>query len=259
MSENNVIKDNKNKDKKTAKWLIIPEIIIIVFLFAISIFSITSSKNDGLANDPFFGISFLPVKSDSMKGELKDSFETGDLIIGKKLSSSDKENLVVGDIVTFKATSGTQTFLNTHRIVEIDENGEIYCQGDNHEMSQVSEHIYKNDILAIYKGKIKGVGKFFIFFEDRTNYTIFILVPLLILFLWNVYSFMKVFIDARRHSKIKKALDGGEISDEIKELALQEYLAKQRELANQAKKDVGIEVDADKPQEMANEENVKEE
>ena len=77
-----VNKRGNNEKKKPTKWLIIPEIVIIVFLFAISIFSIMSSKNNGLASDPIFGISLLPVKSDSMKGEGKDNFETGDLVIG---------------------------------------------------------------------------------------------------------------------------------------------------------------------------------
>jgi len=217
--------EGKKNGNSGQNWILIPEIIIIVFLFAISIFTILSSKNDGLASSPITGTCLLPVKSNSMKPE----FQEGDLVIGKKIKNI--EDLKVEDIITYRVYQSSGYFLNTHRIVRIDDDGTIWCQGDNHEMSQVAEKVNAGDILAIYKGSIKGVGKIFTFFEDRTNYTIFILIPLLLLFLWNIYSFMKVLFESKRQTMIENAVKNGEISDEVKALAIQEYLEKQKAMA----------------------------
>ena len=93
-------------------------------------------------------------------------------------------------------------------------------------MSFAKAKVEDKNILAIYKGQIKKVGNFFLFFEDRTNYAIFILIPLFILMLWNIYGFVKALFDYRRKAMIEKAVASGEISDELKELAIKEYLAK---------------------------------
>ena len=234
--ENNQVNEVKevkteeiSKKDKIKRILLIPEIIIIVLLFAISVFSIMSSKNNGLAKDPIFGFSFMPVRSDSMKGSGKDNFEKGDFLIAKEVK--DVSTLKVGDIITYKVKQGEGYYLETHRIVEIKEDGSIYTQGDNHGMSAYSAKVNDENILAIYKGQIKKIGNFFLFFEDRTNYAIFILIPLLILMLWNIYGFMKALFDYRRKAMIDKAVASGEISDELKALAIQEYLAKQKAMA----------------------------
>ena len=268
--ENNQVKEVKevkkeevkteeiSKKDKIKRILLIPEIVIIVLLFAISIFSIASSKNDGLAKDPFFGLSFMPVRSDSMKGDGKDNFEKGDFLIAKQVK--DVSTLKVGDIITYRVVQGNSNYLETHRIVEIKEDGTIYTQGDNHEMSFMSSAVKSENILAIYKGQIKKVGNFFLFFEDRTNYAIFILIPLLILMLWNIYGFVKALFDYRRKAMIDKAVASGEISEELKALAIQEYLAKQKALAEQANAEANANANAEpakeeKPQEEKPEEN----
>ena len=221
--------EKENKKDKIKKILLIPEIIIIVLLFAISIFSIMSSKNDGLAKDPFFGLSFMPVRSDSMAGDGKDNFVKGDFLIAKQVK--DVSTLKVGDIITYRVVQGDSNYLETHRIVEIKEDGTIYTQGDNHSMSFVQSAVKNENILAIYKTHIKKIGNFFLFFEDRTNYAIFILIPLFILMLWNIYGFVKALFDYRRKAMIDKAVASGEISEELKALAIQEYLAKQKAMA----------------------------
>ena len=49
--------------------------------------------------------------------------------------------------------------------------------------------------------------------------------------LWNIYGFVKALFDYRRKAMIEKAVASGEISDELKELAIKEYLAKQKAMA----------------------------
>lgn len=238
-------KEEDIKSYKMHKFLIIPEVIIILFLFGISIFTILGSKNNGLAADPIFGISLLPVKSDSMIP----TFKEGDLVIGKKIKEDTE--LEVGMIVTYRVKQGSGYYLNTHEIVQIADNGFIYCAGRNPEMWSVNveyaktlevdseawkevqlqnkEFVDPDDILAVYKGRVKGIGNVFTFFtETRANYTIFILVPLLILLLWNIYSFMKVLFESKKEKYLANAMENTELTEELKQKAIQEYLEKQK-------------------------------
>ena len=61
------------------------------------------------------------------------NFKKGDMLIDKTLSSKEKKNLKVGDVITFKDTtlgSGQGTGLNSHRIVYINNEGDYYLMGD---------------------------------------------------------------------------------------------------------------------------------
>jgi len=213
------------KSQILKKVTLILEVLIILFLFSISIFSIMSSKNNGLARTPITGLSLLPIHSDSMLPE----FGTGDLVIGKKIK--DISSLRKGDIITYKTSDYTGIDHITHRIVNNPEvDGYIMTQGDNTEMSKIAVKIAEEDIECIIVNEIDNVGKFFIFFEDPKNYAICIVIPLVLLFIWNVYAFVKMLVDLKRKKQIETAVNGGEVSDELKEIALREYLARQKEL-----------------------------
>ena len=104
--------------------------IVIAVLLVFSVANIQVKKENDIAN--VFGRGFLSVQSESMSGDLDDSFEMGDMVFVKMLNDSDRENLVVGDIVTYFDL--TIRAFNTHRIIEIYENdGEMFLitQGDN--------------------------------------------------------------------------------------------------------------------------------
>lgn len=72
-------------------------LIVLLLLFSISNLSIKSNKD--IAN--IMGRGFLPVISDSMEGNNPDSFNKGSLVLVKLLSESDKDELQVGDVITF--------------------------------------------------------------------------------------------------------------------------------------------------------------
>ncbi|MDX9808505.1 MAG: hypothetical protein RBS87_08130, partial [Acholeplasma sp.] len=137
-------------------------LIVLLLLFSISNLSVKTNKD--VAN--IFGRGFLPVISDSMEGNNSDSFDKGSLVFVKLLSESQKEELEIGDIVTFYDLN--LSALNTHRVVYVTPSY-IVTQGDKAAASAPYviggdntgvqyEIVTYDNIKAIRTGDIGGVG-----------------------------------------------------------------------------------------------------
>ncbi len=243
----NEIKEEKTKRTPKQKvWLgvriafnvIFYAIILLVLLFSISNIRAKNEK-DRIPN--IFGIGYLNVLSDSMEGNYEDSFNVGDMIIVKTASEDRIANLKVGDIVTFydnnlAANTGVSTALNTHRIVYIDKEANLfYTVGDKSMLNYEKENnkkfdlsqlegissIERREILAsafgpknyqefgsieirgIYSTKWDGFGK--VIQTINNHFVSIIILPIAALLLleiaYLIYNIMKV-----REEKIKKNL-----------------------------------------------------
>ncbi len=235
----NEIKEEKTKRTPKQKvWLgvriafnvIFYAIILLVLLFSISNIRAKNEK-DRIPN--IFGIGYLNVLSDSMEGNYEDSFKAGDMIIVKTASEDRIANLKVGDIVTFydnnlAANTGVSTALNTHRIVYIDKEANLfYTVGDKamKESNGFDISILTNDnclnilqqtfgsegfqafgsieIRGIYSTKWEGFGK--VIQTINNHFVSIIILPIAALLLleiaYLIYNIMKV-----REEKIKKNL-----------------------------------------------------
>lgn len=243
----NEIKEEKTKRTPKQKvWLgvriafnvIFYAIILLVLLFSISNIRAKNEK-DRIPN--IFGIGYLNVLSDSMEGNYEDSFNVGDMIIVKTASEDRIANLKVGDIVTFydnnlAANTGVSTALNTHRIVYIDKEANLFYtvgdksmlnyEKDNNKKFDLSQlegisSVERREILAsafgsknyqefgsieirgIYSTKWDGFGK--VIQTINNHFVSIIILPIAALLLleiaYLIYNIMKV-----REEKIKKSL-----------------------------------------------------
>ena len=185
----------------------------------------------------------LPVLTDSMTGNQKDSFDAGDLVIAE--TPKDKYALEVGQIITFsyRRSSDGVLILNTHRIVKIDvdANGKAvtyYTKGDKAVNEEYTEEVNANDVLAVYKTHLKGVGKAITWLQTPTNFLLVIVLPLALLFLYNVFMFVRMIMQwkVEKAKKEASATAGAIDEEEIKKKAIEEYLAAQKQ--EEAKEDV---------------------
>lgn len=191
----------------------------------ILVFSSQGNQND-IPN--FLGKSFITIQSDSMNP----TFKTGDLIIGEVLTDDQKKELQKGDVITFYAdlNGDGENELNTHRIVDrYEENGNIYyvTKGDNPGTNPINDKnpVISQYALAKYTGKrVPGVGKVINFLQSSVGFLVVIVIPLIIFFLYELYSFiMQV-----RRLQGKKTISQ-EDEEEIKKRAIEEYLRQQEE------------------------------
>ena len=226
--------------KKTQKIL---KIILNVFIWIfvafsafMTILSLTaSSSQDGIPS--ISGTAFLTVSSDSMKG----TFDKGDLILVKKLTDESKQNLKVGDVITFRDDldgNGTEE-LNTHRIYEVvyNQDGSFFgfrTWGDNNPIPD-EDPIKWQFVIGKWNKKttddgvaIPFVGGVIGFIQKPTGFLVAIVLPLVIFFLYEVYVFIKAVFTVKGEKASKtQAAESAAHDEAVKQAAIAEYLAAQ--------------------------------
>jgi signal peptidase len=199
--------------------------VLVVLVLIVSIVVATlalTSKSSGVPN--LFGYAPLTVSSDSMTG----TFDKGDLIISKVTNDANYE-YKVGDVVTFPIEMGGKQALNTHKIVDIQDDGLIYTQGTKEGAPVDPTPQTSGTIVAVWTGtKIDGVGDFFAFLRTQAGFFWCILFPMILFF---VYQAVRVVINIIAYNKEKTLaqaqaiVEGAELTEEQKQKAIAEYLA----------------------------------
>ncbi len=222
--------------------LIVFEIAIVIVAIA---FSISILLSTGYESNSDFGessIRLMPVLTDSMAGDKEDSFEAGDLIIVKSAEKVDLSTLEVGDIVTYLDYVGGDLQFVTHRIIDIEESEmsdggvirEYTTMGDAEDPeTAITKKLYAGDIKGVYVGKLAGVGNAVFWLQDPTHFFLVIMLPLILLLLYNAYLVVRIIIEAKlkkqREQLIGATADGAAKpldEEEIKRLAIEEYIKK---------------------------------
>lgn len=207
--------------------------IVLIFALLITILVFTSERNNGVPN--LFGIMPMTVESDSMNP----TFKKGDLIFVKQV---DLFELKKDDVITFYAIVDNTRIKNTHRIVEINEEGKtrtFITRGDNNPVNDESR-VSASDIIGKWTGtKLAGFGNVLSFLRSKTGFFICIVIPMAIFFLFELYKFIVVLIEAKK-PKISE-----EDEEAIKKKAIEEYLAKEKAEKEAAAADVAAADDAD--------------
>lgn len=174
------VKDNSQVKRIIKIVLTVLYYVFIVLLLSFSIITIASKGERDIPN--VFGRGYLAVRTDSMNGDKEDSFAAGDLIYVRILNDKTREELKVGDIVTFYDYD--LRFLNTHRIVEINETStgkSVVTQGDKAGAPRDPARPIE-DILAIHTSTKKGGGAFILFIQSKLGFGLLIVLPVFILF-----------------------------------------------------------------------------
>ena len=216
---------NKKKILSIALNTLIWLFVIFSLMITILVFSAQGSK-DGVPS--VFGKSLITISTNSMEP----TYEVGDLVFMEKISDEDIENLKPGQIITFHApididNDGKTGDINTHRIYKIEGNrittaGDLTGTPDNYT-------IHASDIIGTCTedGKIGGLGNVLTFLRSSLGFFLCIVLPLILFFLYELYNFINVIVNA----KAKKASANAAPIDEeaIKKQAIEEYLAKQKD------------------------------
>jgi len=193
--------------------------VILIFAFIVTLLVFTADRNNGVSS--LAGFIPLTVSSNSMTP----TFSKNDMIIDREID--DINELVKGDVITFWTMDiiEGQRVKNTHRIVEIkDDNGKklFVTRGDNNSQDD-NYPVYAVDIIGKWTGaKINGFGRVMDYLRTKTGFFIFIIIPMTLFFLFELYKLIIVIVEIKRPELT--------VEDEemIKRRAIEEYLAEQK-------------------------------
>ena len=230
---------------KIITWLLIA---FTVFMMIFTIFTVaTVDKNDR----NFFG--FYIVKTDSMSksdlnADLDVHFNAGDIILVKEVKNVSK--LEAGDIISFVSTNSDSYFETiTHMIREVKktEEGKVigYVTYGTNTDTNDEALVEPEYVLGKYTGKLPGLGNFFAFVKSTPGYILCILVPFLILILYNGVNVIVLFrrykaeqteaMEAERAAIAEERKQNEEMLRELQ--ALKDQLSQQKSQENKDESD----------------------
>jgi signal peptidase len=195
-------------------------VLLVLVAAFVTILSLNSKEDDVPS---IFGYTAFSIQSDSMEDEIM----TGDFILGKKC---DPKELNERDIISFFTVNNEgQIFINTHRIIDIEEtsDGRIFTtKGDNEEEPDLRK-VYEGDIVSKYSGfRIPLLGYILTFLTTQLGFFLCIVLPVLVYTIWQVYKFVIILMNNQKVKLIEEVKD--QTSEEAKQAIIAEYLAQQK-------------------------------
>ena len=193
--------------------------IIFGFTLLCNVFILFQTMHNPTEPPELFGTTPMVVLSGSMSGDAEDHIEAGDMILIKKVNPYD---LTVGDVIAFKSGES----IITHRIVEIatsddDEIISFTTKGDANNTEDITP-VASEHVIGIVKSRIPLIGNIVIFMHKPLGMILFVVCPLLLLFLFDFRKHVKKNVAMEKKTKaleeelaqLKKTSEAIEINDD---------------------------------------------
>lgn len=168
----------KNKKRSLLTFVHIALCILLIPIIIINVSIIISTYVHPNEIPGVFGIKPVAVLS----GSMEDTFMTGDLILVKK---SDTADIKEGDVICYLISNQAVT----HRVVgtKQDTSGNIvYVTKGDANNTEDSEVVQEEQIQGIWTGiRFAGLGNFVMFLSSTTGMLLFIVLPVVLLILWD--------------------------------------------------------------------------
>ena len=206
---------------KIFTWVIIA---VTVGMMIFTIFSVaTFDRNDR----SIFGIRFYIVQTDSMSPsennkDLDVHFDAGDIVLIKTVD--DPTALQPGDVIAFisqNSVSMGETVTHMIREVRKTTDGRVigyvtYGTNTGTDDEAIVEPAY---VLGVYSGKLPKLGYFFQFLQSTPGYIVCILVPFLILILYQGVNTVRLFKRYKKEQMQDMENERAQIAEERKQNA----------------------------------------
>ena len=185
---------------KVLSWLLVA---FAVFMMLFTIITVTTvDRNDR----SILGVKFYIVQTDSMSPsennkDMDVHFSAGDIVVIKNVENPAK--LQAGDIIAFLSmneVSRGETVTHMIREVKTTEDGKVlgYVTFGTNTGTNDEALVEPEYVLGSYAGKLPGVGNFFVFVKSTPGYICCILIPFLLLILYNGVNVIRLFRQYKR-------------------------------------------------------------
>lgn len=213
------LKNISNIVMKVISWLLIA---FTAFMMIFTIITVTTvDKNER----KFLGVKLYIVRTDSMSlsennKDMDVHFNAGDIVIIGDVK--DPTSLQPGDIISFISTNQVSYGeIVTHMIREVRKTAsgkvEGYVTFGTNTGTNDESLVEPEYVLGIYKGKLPGVGHFFAYVKSTPGYIVCILIPFLLLILYNGYNVIRLFRQYKMEQTAALEAEKAEIAAERRE------------------------------------------
>lgn len=228
------IKKTMNIALKVITWL------LVAFTAFMMIFTVVTVTTVDRHDRSIFGVKFYIVQTDSMSlsennKDLNVHFDAGDIVIIKNVK--DNRALQAGDVIAFMSTNSVsygETVTHMIREVKKTSDGKVigYVTYGTNTGTDDEALVEPEYVLGVYTGKLPLVGKFFAFVKSTPGYIICILVPFLLLILYNGVNVIRLFRKYKREQMEAMQAERDKIEEERAEAQrmMQELLALKAQL-----------------------------
>ena len=212
-----------NIAKNVLVWAVV---ILSVFMMIFTIVSVnTFDRNDR----DLMGLRFYIVLSDSMSAT---DFDAGDLVVVKKV---DPTTLQVGDIISYQSQNmenygATVTHKIRSKVTDASGNPGFITYGTTTGVNDATVVTFPL-ILGKYQFALPGVGTFFQFLKTTQGYIVCILIPFLLLILYQGLNCVRIF--KRYKAEQMEELQAEKDALEAQKKQSEDMMAKLMELQNQ--------------------------
>ena len=180
--------------------------LLVAFTVFMMIFTVVTVTTVDRNDRSIFGVKFYIVQTDSMSlsennKDMDVHFNAGDIVIIKNVE--DPRALQAGDVIAFMSTNSVsygETVTHMIREVKKTEDGKVlgYVTYGTNTGTDDEALVEPEYVLGIYSGKLPGVGRFFAFVKSTPGYIVCILVPFLLLILYNGVNVIRLFRKYKR-------------------------------------------------------------
>lgn len=204
---------------------------VIALLLLFSIATLSVKRANDIPN--LFGRGFLAVdpQANSMVGNNKDSFNPGSLVFVKVLNDKQREALDLNELLEEETVISFYDYnlkrINTHRVIEVTNEGLIRTKGDNAPADEF--YLGRDEILAVYSGKVNGLGNLIHFMQTPLGFGIVVVLPTLILLILQGYILIKNIYVVKENKLKEDIATSNELERERIRQELLEELKKEQE------------------------------
>lgn len=241
---NSTAKKILNISFKVVVWLLVAFTVFMMIFTVVTVSTVDKNERS------IFGFKFYIVRTDSMSKSDKNAdmdvhFNAGDIVMIKNVK--DPTALSAGDIIAFISTNEAsygETVTHMIREVKRTEDGKLlgYVTFGTNTGTDDEALVEPTYVLGKYSGKLPMVGNFFAFVKSTPGYVVCILVPFLLLILYNGVNVIRLFRKYKTEQNEIIEAEKAEIAAErkqneemLRELqALKEQLARQQAGGNDA-------------------------
>ena len=169
-------------------------VLLLLMMAVLSFFLIQSKISGGVPT--VAGYQMYIVLSGSMSPE----FDTGSLAFVRETRP---EEIVVGDIITFRTQAGSDS-LTTHRVVEVLREGELgfVTRGDANNVNDPNP-VLADNVVGRVTGSIPYLGYLLNYVQTRQGLILLIFVPGVLIILFELGKIMKYLTSGEGSSKKK--------------------------------------------------------